>query len=531
MRQLPGVRRYLVRLGLLNAVAAAIVLLLAESLASVLTAPATTTVALLAGVAVARGLLFWAHGALTGRQAAAVKETLRAKVFSSLTVRSGVDPGEAATLVTKGVGAVDGYVADYLPALVSSVVLPIAVLVRLCVADLASALVIAVTLPLIPVFAVLVGKHTKARTAKRWLLMSTLGGHFLDAVTGLTTLKLFGRARAQARVVRAMADAHAGTTMRTLRTAFLSGLVLELVATLSVALVAVPVGFRLLAGGLDAHTAVLVLLLAPEAYLPLRAAGARFHASADGLAALAKVAEHAPAPAPARTLSRPPDLRTATIRFDRVTVCHGDTVALSEVDLTVEPGERLALVGRSGAGKSTVLSVLLGLTEPSAGRVLVGGADLREVDQEAWRARVAWLPQRPTLFAASITENLTLGHARTPAEIAAATKAAMLDDVITALPDGRATRLGERGLGLSSGQRQRIGLARALLRTEADLLLFDEPTARLDNRTEAAVLAAARAVLPGRTAVLVAHRPALLTVASRVAELRGGRIAGASCAA
>ncbi|QWF79230.1 thiol reductant ABC exporter subunit CydD [Amycolatopsis sp. CA-230715] len=529
MGRLPGLRPYLVRLGVLNAAVAAVVLLLAELLESVLTAPATGTVALLGAVAAVRGLLFWGHGALTGHQAATVKETLRARVFSSLTVRSGANPGEAATLVTKGVGAIDGYVADYLPALVSAVVLPIAVLVRLCAADLASALVIAVTLPLIPVFAILVGKHTKARTAKRWRSLSTLGGHFLDALTGLTTLKLFGRAGAQARVVRAMADAHARTTMRTLRTAFLSGLVLELVATLSVALVAVPVGFRLLAGGLDAHTAVLVLLLAPEAYLPLRAAGARFHASADGLATLAKVGEHPAAPARARR--RPPDLRTATIRFDRVTVRHGDTVALSEVDLIVEPGERLALVGPSGAGKSTALSVLLGFTAPSAGRVLVGEADLRELDQDAWLARVAWLPQRPTLFAASITENLALGRARTPAEIEAAAKAAMLDEVVRALPGGYATRLGERGLGLSSGQCQRVGLARALLRTEADLLLFDEPTARLDNRTEAAVLATARALLPGRTAVLVAHRPALLTVASRVVELRGGRIAGAPCAA
>lgn len=531
MGRLPGVRPYLVGLGVLNAAVAAVVLLLADLLASMLTAPSATTVTLLVAVAAARGLLFWSHGALTGRQAAAVKEALRAKVFSSLTVRSGVDPGETATLVTKGVAAVDGYVADYLPALVSCAVLPIAVLIRLCFADPASAAIIAVTLPLIPVFAILVGKHTKARTAKQWRSLSTLGGHFLDAMTGLSTLKLFGRARAQARVVRAMADAHARTAMRTLRTAFLSGLVLELVATLSVALVAVPVGFRLLAGGMDAHTAVLVLVLAPEAYLPLRAAGARFHASADGLAALAKVAEHAPAPAPARTSSRPPDLRTATIRFDRVTACHGDTVALSEVDLTIEPGDRLALVGPSGAGKTTVLSVLLGFTVPSAGRVLVGDVDLRELDQDAWCARLAWMPQRPTLFAASISENLTLGRARTPAEIETVTKAAMLDDVVASLPDGHATRLGERGLGLSSGQRQRIGLARALLRTEADLLLFDEPTARLDNRTEAAVLAAAHALLPGRTAVLVAHRPALLTVASRVAELRGGRIAGAPCAA
>jgi ATP-binding cassette subfamily C protein CydD len=512
---LPILRRYLALLTGVGVLIATAILVQAELLADLLGAGAG--VAPLLAAFAARGVLSLGQSALAGRCAARIKTVLREQIIADLFVHNR-PAGERATLATRGVDAVDGYLTGYLPTLVTAVIVPVAVLIRLFTADVGSALIIVATLPLIPVFAILVGAHTRARTARQWRLLSTLGGHFLDVVTGLTTLKVFGRARSQVKVVRAMSDAHADATLRTLRVAFLSALVLELVATLSIALVAVPVGFRLLDGSMTVHTALLVLLLAPEAYLPLRAAGAKFHASAEGLAVFEQVRTR---PAPAQATKRPPDVRTAAIRLENVTVRYGERAALSEVDLYIDPGERLALIGPSGAGKSTLLAVLLGFVEPDEGRVLVDDTDLRELDLPAWRAQLAWVPQQPTLFAGTIAENIRLGD---DTGLTEAARAAELEPVLAQLPQGYETALGERGFGLSSGQRQRIGLARALLRRDAGLLLLDEPTARLDQETEAAVVTAARRLLSGRTAVLVAHRPAMLGLADRVVELRNGTL-------
>ncbi|MGW5722727.1 thiol reductant ABC exporter subunit CydD [Amycolatopsis sp. NPDC003865] len=514
MPALPGLRRYLSALAVLAVLTAAAVLLQAEGLATLLTGGGVTPV-LVAAVA-GRGGLTWGHGVLSGRFAAAVRGGLRRRLLGSTAERAGV----VATQVTRGVDATDSYLTGYLPSLVVSVVVPIAVVVRLCTTDLVSALVVTVTLPLIPVFAILVGKHTAARTSRQWSSLLKLGGHFLDVVRGLGTLKVFGRASAQAATVRSMADAHADATLKTLRVAFLSSLVLELVATMSVALIAVPIGFRLLSGSLDARTAMLVLVLAPEAYLPLRAAGAKFHAAAEGLAALREAL--AVPVVSSRSAARTRRRGAPSVVFERVSVSHGGVPALSEVDFSVPAGSRVALVGPSGAGKSTVLAVLLGFVTPASGRVLVDGVDLRSLSPSDWLADVAWVPQRPTLFRDSLAANIRLGS---PADVPAAARAAALDSVAAGLPAGFATPVGELGEVLSAGQRQRVGLARALARTSAGLVLLDEPTARLDSRTEAAVLSAARRLLPGRTAVLVAHRPAMVALADRVVELRAGCVA------
>jgi ABC-type transport system involved in cytochrome bd biosynthesis fused ATPase/permease subunit len=287
--------------------------------------------------------------------------------------------------------------------------------------------------------------------------------------------------------------------MRTLRVAFLSALVLELVATLSVALVAVPVGLRLMTGGVDLRIALLVLLLAPEAFLPLRAAGAQFHASAEGLAVLEKAA---PTPrAPTSCLHRPPDLRRASIALENVSVR-----SLTGVHLRIAPGERIALVGPSGAGKSTLLALLLGEVTPTSGRVLVDGIDLRDLDRTAWLRQLAWVPQSPTLFEGTVAENIGLGSPG--ADVVSAARAVGLGDLLDARHQ------------LSSGERQRVAVARALVRSEARMLLLDEPTARLDTGTEATVLRVARQLAADRTAVLVAHRPALLAEVDRVVEIR-----------
>ncbi|MEV4758052.1 thiol reductant ABC exporter subunit CydD [Micromonospora sp. NPDC049559] len=541
-RRVPATRRHLALLGLLGVATAALVVAQATALAALLTAAAGARLdrpalyAFLAAVA-GRALLLWAQGAVAAASAATVKAALRTELLAAVGRRgpgwlAGQHAGQLATLAGRGLDALDAYFTGYLPQLVLSVTVPVAVLARLVLADWSSALIIAVTLPLIPVFGALLGWQAQAATERQWRRLTLLGGHFLDMVTGLPTLRAFGRAGAQVEVVRRMADGHRVATMRTLRIAFLSALVLELVATLSVALVAVPVGLRLLGGGIALQTALLVLLLAPEAYLPLRAAGSRFHASMEGLAALDEaltVLDAAPTPA---APAPPAGAATGTgtggpageIRFESVTVEYERTTALRDVTLTIRPGEHLAIVGPSGAGKSTLLGLLLGFVIPTSGRITVDGVDLATLDPDAWRAGLAWVPQRAHLFAASLADNIRLGAPDAEAErVGAAVRAAALDEVLAQLPDGLDTTLGERGHGLSSGQRQRVALARAFLR-DAPLVLLDEPTARLDGASEAAVLAATRRLVAGRTALLVAHRPALLADADRVLRIEDGRV-------
>jgi ATP-binding cassette subfamily C protein CydD len=562
LRRVPAVRHHLAALAVLGALAGVLIIGQATALATLLAAAAhgrldrTALTAFVIAAALRAGQN-WAQGVVAARAAATVKAELRGQLLAAIgrsgpTWLSGQRAGEIATLTGRGLDALDLYFTGYLPQLVLTVTVPVAVLARVAFADWSSALIIALTLPLIPIFAALVGWQAQAATQRQWQRLSLLGGHFLDMVTGLSTLRAFGRAKAQVETVRRMADAHRVATMKTLRIAFLSALVLELVATISVALVAVPIGLRLLDGGLTLATALLVLLLAPEAYLPLRAAGARFHASMEGLTALnhafelldrapssvlldrapasvldralGSVLDRAPGSVVASAVPAGATLGGGPIRLDGVSVAYERAVALTDVSLEISPGERVAVIGPSGAGKSTLLALLLGFLTPTSGQVLVGDVDLASVDLAQWRSQIAWVPQRPHLFATSLAENIRLGHPTASDEaVAAAVTAAHLDEVVAQLPEGLETVLGERGHGLSSGQRQRVALARAFLR-DAPLVLLDEPTARLDGASEEAVLDATRRLLTGRTAVLVAHRPALLTNVDRVLRVDDGRV-------
>ncbi|GAB7050003.1 thiol reductant ABC exporter subunit CydD [Catenuloplanes indicus] len=536
LRRVPATRRHLALLGLFGVAAGILIISQATALAAALTAAwqgrlDTTALAAFVAVIVLRAGLTWAQGVVAARSAATVKAALRTELLGAVGARGpgwlgGQRAGEIATLAGRGLDALDNYFTGYLPQLIMGVTVPVAVLSRLVFVDLTAAVTIAATLPLIPVFGALLGWQAQAATERQWRRLSMLGGHFLDMVAGLPTLRVFGRARAQVEVVRRMADGHRIATMKTLRIAFLSALALELVATLSVALVAVPVGLRVLDGALTLQVALLLLLLAPEAYLPLRAAGARFHASMEGLTALDAAFTLSAAPAPAAvTATHPAPAGFREIRFEDVTVAYDRTVALRNVSLTVAAGDRIAIVGPSGAGKSTLLALLLGFVTPASGRVLVDGVDLATVDPEQWRRRIAWVPQQAHLFATTMAGNIRLGAPdATDADVAAAANAALLDDVLAGLPAGLHTRLGERGHGLSSGQRQRVALARAFLRADAPLLLLDEPTARLDGGSEAAVLDASRRLVTGRTALLVAHRPALLAEAGRIIRIEDGHL-------
>ncbi|MFE5791674.1 thiol reductant ABC exporter subunit CydD [Streptomyces sp. NPDC056503] len=482
----------------------------------------TTPLLLLAGVAVARGLVSWLTELAAHRASAAVKSELRGLLLERATALGpgwlgGQRTGSLIALATRGVDALDDYFARYLPQLGLAVVVPLAVLARIVTEDWVSAAIIVVTLPLIPVFMILIGWYTQARMDRQWKLLSRLSGHFLDVVAGLPTLKVFGRAKAQAASIRAITADYRRATMRTLRIAFLSSFALELLSTLSVALVAVTIGMRLVHGTLDLYTGLVILVLAPEAYLPLRQVGAQFHAAAEGLAAAEEIFEVLETPVRSGgTRAVPADTR---LELDRVTVRHPGRAepSLDSASLTVEPGETVALVGPSGAGKSTLLDVVLGFTEPEAGgAVRVGGVDLAELDLEAWRERIAWVPQRPCLFAGTIAENVRLARPEAgDEEVRAALRDAGADSFVDALPEGAGTVLGEDGAGLSAGQRQRLALARAFL-ADRPLLLLDEPTAALDGETEAGVVDAVRRLSAGRTVLLVVHRPALLAVADRV---------------
>jgi ATP-binding cassette subfamily C protein CydCD len=488
-----------------------------------------TPLLLLTAVASGRALVSWLTELAAHRASASVKSELRRRLLERSVELgpgwlSGQRTGSLVALATRGVDALDDYFSRYLPQLGLAVVVPVAVLARIVTEDWVSAAIIVGTLPLIPLFMVMIGWATQSRMDRQWQLLSRLSGHFLDVVAGLPTLKVFGRAKAQAESIRRITGEYRQATMRTLRIAFVSSFALELLATLSVALVAVTIGMRLVHGDMDLYIGLVVLVLAPEAYLPLRQVGAQYHAAAEGLAAAEEIFSVLETPVPATGTTEVP---ADALAFEGVTVRYpGRSVdAVSDVSFAVEAGETVALVGPSGSGKSTLLNALLGFVRPAEGRVRVGGVDLADADLERWRSRIAWVPQRPQLYAGTIAENVRLAR---PDADDTAVRRALADagalEFVDALPEGIGSVLGEDGAGLSAGQRQRLALARAFL-ADRPVLFLDEPTAALDGATEAEVVEAVRRLVVGRTVLLVVHRPALLAVADRVVRVTEGEAA------
>jgi ATP-binding cassette, subfamily C, bacterial CydD len=547
IRESRPARMHLALAGLLGLCSSALIVAQAVLLAHVIAravmhhaalASLTTALAALAAVLCARALVAGALE-LSGRLGAIrVMSELRGRLVARVLVGTperrpqGLRTGELAATAVQGVDSLESYFAGYLPQLVLASAVPLAVVAWAALLDPVSALIIALTVPVLMLFMVLIGKGAQAKARARWRALGLLGAHFLDVVQGLATLRAFGRERAQEDTLARVGERYRSETLATLRVAFLSALVLELCAMMGTALVAATIGIQLARSTLGLQAGLTVLLLAPELYAPLRALGAQFHASADATSAFERIrttveqerpghgaggtSGEAPAPDPARS----------PIRFERVGYRHAgrERPALEQIDLELAPGEITALLGASGAGKSTLARLLLGLGRPDTGRITCAGVDLRDIDPERWRGRVAWVPQRPTLFSATLAQNIALyAPLASPQEVRAAARAAGAERFIAALPEGLETRVGEAGRRLSAGQAQRVALARAFL-ADRPLLVLDEPSAHLDDASSRDLAPALERLGRERTTLLIAHDHRLASLATRVYELREGRL-------
>ncbi|PGF27223.1 thiol reductant ABC exporter subunit CydD [Cutibacterium acnes subsp. acnes] len=480
---------------------------------------------LLAAVFCGRACLAWLQESLAHQASASVKSQLRRDILQARLSRptdATMPSGTLISLMTTGLDALDGYYSKYLPQLVLAVIVPAVLATAIGLNDLTSLVIVVVTIPLIPVFMALIGWRTEAAVAKRFKVATRLANHFADLVAGLPTLQVFGRARAQLEGLRRTEAANRSETMRTLRISFLSSFILELLATLSVALVAVTVGFRVAAGGMDLRTSLFILILAPEVFLPVRQVGVLFHDAADGMAA-AEVSfgliESGRPTAPKSDVEIASPREVPVVISGLTHTYEGtDRAAPDGLSLRIEPGSVVALVGHSGGGKTTALSCLLGFIDPDSGSILVGDRELIGADEsvwQSWRRQLAYVPQVPAMMAGTVAENIRLGCSDAPE--------AMLRDALdrcgaAAIPLNK--RIDDDAEGLSAGERRRVALARALVRVEqaeAGLLVLDEPTAGLDADTEATVLEAVRA--SGASVLVVSHRRNIIAAADVVVDL------------
>lgn len=517
-------RRYVALTAALGAVTAGLViaqaLLLADALAPVIAGDAAwpdvaATVRLVALVVLVRVAVVAVQERLAHRAAGRVAAELREQVITHAAALgprwlAQAPTAGVATLATRGLDGLEPYFVKYLPQLLLAVTVTPGALAVVAGLDWVAAITIAVTIPLVPLFMVLIGRLTAGYADRRLAVMTRLGHQVLDLLAGLPTLRALGRQEGPARRVQELGDAHRRATMGTLRVAFLSGMVLELVTTLSVALVAVGVGLRLVDGGLDLRTGLAVLILAPEVYLPLRAVGAHFHASADGVAAAERAFAVLAEPLPVAGTRPAPDLRRTTIVLTGVSVTTPDRAgsAPADLDLVVQPNTLVALTGPNGSGKSSTVAVLLGLIAPDAGSVELVGPEgtvsLGDVDASSWWPQIAWVPQRPSLEAGTVREAV---GAVSAAELDRAARVTGFDEVVAGLPGGWDCAIGHAGHGLSLGERQRLALTRALV-GPAQLVVLDEPTAHLDPAARAHVhRAIAELRSAGRTVLLVGHEP------------------------
>ena len=487
-------------------------------------------------ILIVRALLAWLAEASAGTLAIQVKESLRSQLVNHLfrlgpAYTRGENSAELANTTLQGIENLDAYFSQYLPQAALAGLIPLAVLAVVFPLDWLSGLILLLTAPLIPIFMILIGKASEAATRRQWNALSRLSAYFLDTLQGLRELKLLGQSERRAVKVGEAADQYRLTTMNVLRVTFLSALVLEMVGTISTAVVAVQIGLRLLHGGLGFEQAFFILLLTPEFYLPLRLLGQRFHAGASGITAARRIYAILQTPAllePAVTVENQANLSIPpqTIAFQNVSFAYPGQagLAVEDVSFSLRRGELTALVGATGAGKSTLAHLLLRFALPVRGQILVDGVPLETITTELWRKQIAWVPQQPVLFQGTITENIGLGKPLASlAEIQRAAQQASLDQRIAALPAGYDTVLGEFGARLSGGELQRLALARAFL-MDAPILVLDEPSGHLDPASEALLEESVRRLCAGRTVLIIAHRLPTVYRADQILVLDHGRI-------
>ena len=491
-------------------------------------------------VILGRAGLVWGGNVTAGYTAVAIKTDLRERVFDHLMASGpiytyGERTGELTTVIVEGIEALDAYFSQYLPQLVISALVPLTILVFIFPTDWLSAMILLFTAPLIPIFMVLIGRTAETLTNHQWKSLRMMSAHFMDILQGLTTLRRLGQSKNQVTNITRVSEQLRVATFSVLRVAFLSALVLELLATVSVAIIAVEIGLRLLAGGIAFKDALFILVLAPEFYLPLRTLGARYHAGTEGVSAANRIFAILDMPVaqtsgekqiigagrrPSITVAMPDHVRLDGIHY----TYSGGREALRGIDLHIAPEQSIALVGPSGSGKSTIVNLLLRFMKPEQGRITVGGVPLEQLDPAAWRAQIAWVPQMPYLFNDTVLANIRLARPdATMDEAIFAAKHAHVHDFIQTLPHGYATNVGEKGAFLSRGQAQRLALARAFLK-DAPFVVMDEPTSNLDPDLEALLQLSTEHLLRGRSALIIAHRMTTAYRADQIIVLEEGRV-------
>lgn len=489
---------------------------------------------ILLGIIAARGILAWGSEVTANRASARARTALRGRLVAHLFALGpayirGERSGELTSVLYEGVEALDPYVSQYLPQVVLAILVPAILLATIFWIDVPSGVILLIVTPILPFIMAVVGMMAGSEAKRQWRVLSLMSAHFLDVLQGLTTLKIFGGSQRQIESVRSNSERFRQATMRMLRVAFFSSLALELGATISTAVIAVEIGLRLLDGLMPFQQALFVLLLAPEYFLPLRLLGARYHAGMTGKVAGQRITDILRAPIsvsqPPAHLCGSPFIVDGNIHFERVSYTYdGQRPALREVSFDIQQGKKVALVGPSGAGKSTVAHLLLRFIEAERGAVLVDGTPLEKIPVQQWHKHIAWVPEHPYLFHATVAENIGLGceQAALPAIIEAA-RLAQAHAFIQALPQGYDTLIGEQGLLLSGGEAQRISLARAFLKN-APLLILDEATSYLDAENQAGVLEAITRLKRGRTVLIIAHRLSTVYDADQIVVIDGGRV-------
>ncbi len=499
-----------------------------------------TALFILLGILALRALLVGGGEVMTNAVSCVVKSDLRHRLFSHIfrlgpLYIKGERSGEIVNTTADGIESLDAYFIQFFPQAAATLIIPTVVLITVFRIDLISGIVLLVTWPILPFFMTLIGIQANAMTKKRFQVLSLLSAHFLDVLQGLTTLKLFGRTRIQEETIRRVSERYGDVTMKVLRVAFLSSFVMEMGSTLSTGVVAVEIGLRLLYGSIPFEPAFFVLLLAPEFYLPLRSLGTQFHASMESAASAERIFDILETPPPTTAESSTATVADMTphrsLAFEDVHYSYPstdkDTIseALKGITFEVLAGQKVAFVGASGAGKTTIASLLLRFMEPTQGHIMVNGRPIQDVTAQVWRTQVAWQPQNPYVFNTTVAENIRMGRADAAMEeVIRAAQKADIHDFIQTLPHGYETVIGERGARLSGGQVQRLSLARAFLK-DAPILLLDEATSTLDVESEEQVFRTIDEVMKNRMVLVIAHRLNTVRNADQIIVVQDGRIA------